>query len=221
VKGRRIPLAATTTLIAVAAFTARGGEGILYYVERGDIVFTNTPSRPDVRPVPGLEGIKLSLPSDLPRTPYDPFIQRVASEQGLDPSLIKAVALVESGFDPRAVSPKGARGLMQLMPATARRYGVRDPHDPYENLYAGTRHLRDLLVEFQGDLPLALAAYNAGAGAVRRSGGIPAYRETRDYVRKVTAKLGRGTRRAPPKPPPEPGRPTVERDPDGSIRIRN
>ncbi len=220
-RGRRIPLAVTAVLIAAAAVTARGGEGILYYVEGGEIVFTNTPSRPDVRPVPGLEAIKLSLPPDLPPTPYDPFIRRVASEQGLDPSLIKAVALVESGFNPRAVSPKGARGLMQLMPATARRYGVRDPHDPYENLYAGTRHLRDLLVEFQGDVPLALAAYNAGAGAVRRSGGIPAYRETRDYVRKVTAKLGRSARRSSPVGPTEPKRPTVERGPDGSIRISN
>ena len=218
---RRIPVTLTAALIVVAALTAQGGDGILYYVENGQIVFTNTPSRPDVRVVPGLEAIKLSLPSGLPNTPYDPFIQRVASEQGLDPSLIKAVALVESGFNPRAVSPKGAKGLMQLMPATARRYGVRDPHDPYQNLYAGTRHLRDLLAEFQGDLPLALAAYNAGAGAVRRSGGIPAYPETRDYVRKVTAKLGRATRHPAPEAPREAAPPVVQRSADGSISISN
>src|SRR4029079_12454831 len=121
----------------------------------------------------------------IPATTYDPFIRKVAAEQGLDPSLIKAVALVESGFNPRAVSPRGARGLMQLMPATARQYGVSDPHDPYQSLRAGASLLRSLLVEFQGALTTTLAAYNAGSGAVRKFGGVPRYRETQEYVQKV------------------------------------
>jgi soluble lytic murein transglycosylase-like protein len=216
--------AARTSWLALAAVAAAGQTAasgpILYYVKDGAIVFTDTPSRRDARPVPGLQEIRVALPDSLPTTPYDPFIRNVASQEGLDPSLIKAVALVESGFNPRAVSPKGARGLMQLMPATARLYGVRDPHDPYENLRAGTRHLRDLLIEFHGDLPLALAAYNAGSGAVRRSGGIPNYKETRDYVRKVTSKLGQTPRRA-AAPPSGPDEIVLERNADGSIKASN
>lgn len=138
----------------------------------------------------------------------------------MDASLIKAVALVESGFEPRAVSPKGARGIMQLMPATARRYGVTDPHDPYQSLRAGALHLKDLLEEFGGDLPLALAAYNAGPAAVRRHGGIPAYRETQEYVRRVETRLGE--RR--PRPPASIAAATpvkLEVAADGSILLSN
>lgn len=207
-----------------ASGPARADDDILYYQKDGRIVFTNVASRRDARPVPGLEKIRVELPSDLPATQFDPFIRKVAADEGLDASLIKAVALVESGFNPRAVSPKGARGLMQLMPATARRYGVRDPHDPHESLRAGARHLRDLLVEFDGDLTLALAAYNAGAGAVRRYGGVPRYRETQDYVRKVTSRMG-GTRKPaaskPTSKPKGPPPPTVERAADGSLVIGN
>ncbi len=138
----------------------------------------------------------------------------------MDASLIKAVALVESGFEPRAVSPKGARGIMQLMPATARRYGVTDPHDPYQSLRAGAFHLKDLLEEFGGDLTLALAAYNAGSGAVRRYGGIPAYRETREYVQRVERRL-KGRRR--PAPVSAAARTPIrlETNPDGSILLSN
>jgi soluble lytic murein transglycosylase-like protein len=170
------------------------GEEILYYVQGDDVVFTNTPSRRDVKPVPGSVRKLAQRATALPATIYDPFIDRVAEENGLDPALIKAVALVESGFNPKAVSPKGAQGLMQLMPATASRYGVSNPHDPYQSLRGGAQHLRDLLDEFSGDVTLALAAYNAGSGAVRRHGGVPAYKETREYVAKVERNLG-GTRR--------------------------
>jgi soluble lytic murein transglycosylase-like protein len=140
---------------------------------------------------------------------------------GLDPDLIKAVAMVESGFDPGAVSPKGAMGLMQLMPETAAQYGVRDALDPYESLRAGSRHLRDLLDGFDGNVTLALAAYNAGAGAVRRYGGVPAYRETRDYVDKVQTKLnGAGRSDDPPSPEDEPVI-VVRVDDDGSVSMSN
>ena len=100
------------------------------------------------------------------------------------PRLVQALISVESGWDPAAVSPKGAKGLMQLMPKTVQRYGVRDPFDPLESLEAGVRYLRELLDEFR-DLRLALAAYNAGEEAVRRYGGIPPYPETQAYVREV------------------------------------
>lgn len=109
-------------------------------------------------------------------------IERTAAEEGLDPALLHAVVQVESGYNTHAVSPRGATGLMQLMPATARELGVRDSRDPAENLRGGARHLRRLMDSF-GDLPLALAAYNAGEAAVRRHGmRIPPYSETLAYV---------------------------------------
>jgi soluble lytic murein transglycosylase-like protein len=108
-----------------------------------------------------------------------------ARRHGLDPGLVLAVVSVESAFRPEAVSPKGARGLMQLMPATAASLGVKDAFDPAENLDGGARHLGSLLTLFGGDLQRALAAYNAGSGAVGRYNGIPPYRETRAYVKKV------------------------------------
>lgn len=200
----RQPIAARLAIFALAALTFGPGalaagsaaDGLLYYSEDGRVVITNTPSRPDVRPVPGLGPVygRVLRGVSLPATIYDPFIERVAAENGLTPELIKAVALVESAFDPHAVSPKGAQGLMQLMPATAKQYGVSDAFDPLQNLRAGATHLRRLLDEFDGDLTLALAAYNAGSGAVRRHGGVPNYRETREYVDKVRGRLGHTSR---------------------------
>jgi soluble lytic murein transglycosylase-like protein len=108
-----------------------------------------------------------------------------ARRHGLDPELVVAVVSVESGFRPEAVSPKGAQGLMQLMPRTAASLGVEDAFDPAQNLDGGARHLGQLLTLYGGDVARALAAYNAGEGAVQRHGGVPPYRETRAYVKKV------------------------------------
>lgn len=120
------------------------------------------------------------------------LIDRLAAHHGVDSQLAHAVVSVESNYDSRAVSPKGAMGLMQLMPATARQYAVDDPFDPAQNLGAGLRHLRVLLDRFgKGKESLALAAYNAGEGAVSRYRGIPPYRETQDYVRRILTLTGR------------------------------
>jgi soluble lytic murein transglycosylase-like protein len=116
-----------------------------------------------------------------------------ATRHGLDPALVLAVISVESGFRPDAVSPKGAQGLMQLMPGTAALLGVRDAFDPAANLDGGARHLRELLALYGGDLRKALAAYNAGAGAVSRHGGVPPYRETQDYVDRVLRRYRGGS----------------------------
>lgn len=122
------------------------------------------------------------------RDRFEPLVQEHAARQSLRPDLVRAVIQVESGFNPRARSPKGAMGLMQLMPATARDLGVQNAYDPAENIRGGTIYLRQLLDRFEGDEELALAAYNAGPNAVDRHGRrIPPYRETRDYVRKVSS----------------------------------
>jgi soluble lytic murein transglycosylase-like protein len=117
----------------------------------------------------------------------DRYIDEAAARHHVDPNLVRALVKVESNFNPRAVSPKGAMGLMQLMPETARKYEVRNPFDAAQNVDAGVRHLKGLLENFRGDVPLSLAAYNAGQGAVERSGGIPPYSETRNYVKRITS----------------------------------
>ena len=123
-------------------------------------------------------------------TAFDESIRAHAERERVDPRLVKSVMLVESNFNPRAVSRKGARGLMQLMPGTARRYGVRDSFDPHENIRGGTAYLSDLLGMFDGDLVRTLAAYNAGEGAVQRHRGVPPYPETQEYVRRAMLVYG-------------------------------
>jgi len=127
-----------------------------------------------------------STPSDRPAEPYSKIIDAVAAEQGLSPrmvKLVKAVILAESAYQEGARSRKGAMGLMQLMPETARQYSVSNPYEPRSNIEAGIKHLKSLMERFE--LPLALAAYNAGEVAVRRYGGMPPYPETREYVARV------------------------------------
>ena len=116
----------------------------------------------------------------------DAAIDQAAARHNVDPSLVRSVVKVESNFNPNAVSSKGAMGLMQLMPSTARSLNVANPFDPAQNVDAGVRHLRKLLDSYGGNVPLSLAAYNAGSGAVARSAGVPHFRETQNYVRRIT-----------------------------------
>jgi soluble lytic murein transglycosylase len=121
----------------------------------------------------------------IPAADLAPLIARHSSLQNLDPKLVRALIQIESGYNDRALSNKGAMGLMQLVPDTANDLAVRNPYDPEENVRGGTTYLRRLLDRFSGSLELALAAYNAGPGAVERHGGVPPYPETRDYVRRI------------------------------------
>jgi soluble lytic murein transglycosylase-like protein len=166
------------------------GQIASYVDENGKIVYVNADPRP--RPA-GLrnkaagahasatETSAAILPDRLER-----LVCEIAERHSLDPALLKAVVGVESGGNPRAISRKGALGLMQLVPTTAERFGVGNAFDPAQNLEGGASYLRQLLDRYDGDLTKSLAAYNAGEGAVQRFGGVPNYPETRAYVQKVT-----------------------------------
>lgn len=136
------------------------------------------------------DGQQPADPAVLEQTPYGEIIAAMAEAHGVNPMLVRAVIQVESNYRPTARSNKGAMGLMQLMPATAREYKVRNPYDPAANIGAGVRHLKGLLDKFEGAVELALAAYNAGEGAVKKFNGIPPYRETRNYVSKILSLAG-------------------------------
>lgn len=159
--------------------------------EDGLVHFTNAPTTPQHRRLqPGV----LPPTTRLTSASMSELIDALGAEYGLDPALIRAVIQVESNFNRKAISPKGAQGLMQLMPATVWRFSVGDAYDPRENIGAGAQYLRELLDLFRGDLTLALAAYNAGENAVLRYKGVPPYAETRDYVTKVLSLYRRGQR---------------------------
>lgn len=131
-------------------------------------------------------GENSSVFGGLTQREIDSAIDQAAARHNVDPNLVRALVKVESNFNPNAVSRKGAMGLMQLMPQTARQLNLKNPFDPQENVDAGVRHLKQLLESYGGDVRLSLAAYNAGSGAVARSRGVPNFTETRNYVRRIT-----------------------------------
>jgi len=175
-------------VLASAAGAAQAGEEIYYRRDSsGALVLTNVPDHRDLRTYAG----RGPLPGANSGEEYRSVIWRTALNHGVRPELVYAVASVESNFNPRAVSAKGAQGLMQLMPETATRFGVTDPFDPVENIVGGVRYLKYLLDLFGGDQRLALAAYNAGENVVQAARTVPPYQETRAYVSKVLKLFGR------------------------------
>lgn len=187
-------------VLNVAAVAYEGAEVVLTLRDGGQIRAPRDFVL-DVRPdeVPWPEPVAEPEPTPVPDVvvPDSPeglrlLIDRMATEHGVDVKLAHALVKVESNYKPNAVSPKGAMGLMQLMPATARQYAIDDPFDPIQNLTAGLRHLRGLLDRYgRGKESLALAAYNAGEGAVSRYKGIPPYRETQNYVQRILSLTGK------------------------------
>jgi soluble lytic murein transglycosylase-like protein len=149
----------------------------------------------------------------------DSSIVMAAARHNVDPNLVRAVVKVESNFNSNAVSRKGAMGLMQLMPQTARSLNVKNPFDPAQNVDAGVRHLKSLLESYGGDVNLTLAAYNAGSGAVARSAGVPHYAETQNYVRRITNLYYSGFDISPSSSTHDPVR--VQRDARGVLYISN
>jgi hypothetical protein len=164
---------------------AQNRSGFTAFVERdGRIVFTNLTRAVTTTPTAPPQGPTID---PTPAGPFDDLIQTISAQHGLDPALTRTVIEVESNFDRRAVSHAGAQGLMQLIPDTASRFGVRDPFDPEQNINGGVRYLRFLLDMFDGNSDLSVAAYNSKESRVARVGHIPNIAETQDYVRKVRA----------------------------------
>jgi len=167
-----------------AIYKFRDGSGVTHYTDRkprhgGYVVVSFFCPACDPKSKVNWTATKLNL------TDYTSEINLSATQYGVDPALVRAIVHAESAFNPEARSHKGAQGLMQLMPATASMYGVSDPYDAGENIRAGTHHLAGLLKQYNGDIKLAAAAYNAGAGAVKKYGGVPPYAETKVYVERV------------------------------------
>lgn len=188
----RLVVAVTTIWIMLQTIPAVLGGSIQRYVdESGRVIFTNlgtdrtTLAAPALSPLLQAAAKAAASPASREQL-YAPLIEDAAGRYKISPDLVKAMIRVESNFNPEAVSTKGCKGLMQLLPDTAKRFGVKNIFDPTENLEGGMKYLRFLLDYFKNDLNLALAGYNAGENAVTRYKGIPPYRETRDYVKKVT-----------------------------------
>jgi soluble lytic murein transglycosylase-like protein len=172
--------------LSVKGYRLEGDSIVLVLRQGGEIVCERsmvTSIAPDEVPYPEPVVEEAESSEPLAAVPFGDLIDAAAMRHGVDVRLVRAVVQVESAYRPNARSRKGAKGLMQLMPQTARQYAVTNPYDPASNLDAGVKHLKSLLERFE--LRLALAAYNAGEAAVRRFGGIPPFQETRDYVRQV------------------------------------
>ena len=179
-------LLTTGRTLAISGHAFEGDRVVLYLRNGGEIVCLRSlivRIEPDATPAPPAQVVVESPP--LPARPFAAIIDAVSVRHGVDPALVYALIEVESAYRPAARSPKGAMGLMQLMPATAKRYALADPFDPMANIEAGTRHLRSLLDRYDDDVDSALAAYNAGEGPVRKFGGVPPYPETLRYVAKI------------------------------------
>ncbi len=188
----RQPMRWSTAAVVCAlclSFAASALADVYVYVDRNGVpTYTNAPSHAGSR---FFMSDYTYVPSSFVRADpararrYDPIIRAAARRHQVDPALVKAVIRAESDFVPVACSPKGAQGLMQLMPGTARLHEVRRVYDPAENVEGGVRHLRLLLDRYNGNIRLALAAYNAGSAAVDRNGGVPPFPETQEYLRRV------------------------------------
>jgi soluble lytic murein transglycosylase-like protein len=195
-KGSRLPAVGLFLGVWLAGAVPASAQIYTWRDANGNLVLSNrkpesaTPIRSYA--VPESEGVRATRYAAPGRSRrYDDLIQEYARLNGVRTDLVRAVVQVESAFNPVARSPKGAMGLMQLMPATARQYGVTDPYDPSQNIRAGVAYLRQLLDRYQDNEELALAAYNAGPGAVDRYGeSVPPYRETRNYVAKINQMAG-------------------------------
>lgn len=176
-------------VVALHCGSAPALADIYRYVDRdGTMHFTNVPMAPGYRVYIRENG---AMRSAWPSNRYDMYIHEAAREHELSFSLIKAVIRAESNFDPEAVSSSGACGLMQIMPSTGEELGISDLFDPRENILGGTRYLKELLESFEGDLELALAAYNAGVERVRSLNGVPPFEETQSFVSRVMEYLER------------------------------
>jgi len=180
---------------------ARADEIVALVDEHGHKVYINT-GEPPTRVDWTTRSFRSGPPglSKLPPQEVDRLVQQTANRFQVDPHLVHAIIQVESKYDPKAVSRKGAMGLMQLVPATAQRFGVENPFDPQQNIEGGVNYLRYLLKVFGGDLALSLAAYNAGEQWVLRTGRIPPFTETRHYIQKVTNLYREGSSPTAPKP---------------------
>jgi soluble lytic murein transglycosylase-like protein len=191
--GTRIKAIAFTLVASISFAHCASAEVYVIRNKDGSITFTSRqPAEGQQAEVftPRKSGFSLYrvrsfLRSKLFKDQFHEIIAAAAYARGLDPNLIKAVIHAESAFNPRARSSKGAMGLMQLMPATAKLVGVKNPYEPRDNIFGGSTYLKALLIKYQGDLRRSLAAYNAGPGAVDSYGGIPPFPETRDYVHRV------------------------------------